>query len=269
MMNIETANRLLSFRKKSGFSQEELAEKIGVSRQAVSKWERAEASPDTDNLIALAAVYGVTLDELITGGSTDGKPERDEPPGQDADSPPEKDHVSFVNGIHVHAKNGDKVDISWRDGVHVVSAESGDKVDVSWKDGVHVVSPVSGEEFHGHGHMFTHSPGNTANLPHAEVLRKRWHAVPYALFTVLLYLLFGIFDICGGWAVGWIIFLTIPLYYTLIDAICRKNPEAFAYPVLVAAIYLYFGMVHNLWHPLWVLFFTIPLYYCITSIFKK
>ena len=66
-MNIETANILLQYRKKSGLSQEELASKIGVSRQAVSKWERAEASPDTDNLILLAKVYGVTLDELLTG----------------------------------------------------------------------------------------------------------------------------------------------------------------------------------------------------------
>ena len=65
-MNIETANILLQYRKKSGLSQEELASKIGVSRQAVSKWERAEASPDTDNLILLAKVFGVTLDELLT-----------------------------------------------------------------------------------------------------------------------------------------------------------------------------------------------------------
>lgn len=48
-MNIEIANRLVNLRKEKGFSQEQLAEKIGVSRQAVSKWERSEASPDTDN----------------------------------------------------------------------------------------------------------------------------------------------------------------------------------------------------------------------------
>lgn len=64
-MNVETANRLQNLRKKNGYSQEELAEKIGISRQAVSKWERAEASPDTDNLILLAKLYGVTLDELL------------------------------------------------------------------------------------------------------------------------------------------------------------------------------------------------------------
>lgn len=64
-MNIEIANRLVTLRKEKGFSQEQLAEKIGVSRQAVSKWERSEASPDTDNLIMLARLYEVSLDELL------------------------------------------------------------------------------------------------------------------------------------------------------------------------------------------------------------
>lgn len=64
-MNIEIANRLHQLRKKHNFSQEDLASRIGISRQAVSKWERAEASPDTDNLISLAKLYGVSLDELL------------------------------------------------------------------------------------------------------------------------------------------------------------------------------------------------------------
>ena len=71
-MNIEIANRLQQMRKKNNLSQEELAAKIGVSRQAVSKWERAEASPDTDNLILLAKLYGISLDELVR---TDNQPE--------------------------------------------------------------------------------------------------------------------------------------------------------------------------------------------------
>ena len=59
-MNIEIANRLAKLRKEKGYSQEELAEKLGLSRQAVSKWERAESSPDTDNLICLAKLYNVS-----------------------------------------------------------------------------------------------------------------------------------------------------------------------------------------------------------------
>ena len=64
-MNLLTANRLQQLRKMNGYSQDVLAEKIVVSRQSISKWERAEASPDTDNLIALAQVYGLSLDELL------------------------------------------------------------------------------------------------------------------------------------------------------------------------------------------------------------
>ena len=64
-MNIEIANRLVNLRKANNLSQEALAEKLGISIQAVSKWERAEASPDTDNLILLARLYGVSLDELL------------------------------------------------------------------------------------------------------------------------------------------------------------------------------------------------------------
>ncbi|WP_146040678.1 helix-turn-helix transcriptional regulator, partial [Raoultibacter timonensis] len=64
-MNVEIAERLAARRKEAGLSQEGLAEKLGVSRQAVSKWERSESSPDTDNLIALAKLYGVSLDDLL------------------------------------------------------------------------------------------------------------------------------------------------------------------------------------------------------------
>ena len=71
-MNLEIASRLVQLRKQHNLSQEELAEKLGISRQAVSKWERAEASPDTDNLISLARLYSISLDDLL---KTDEQPE--------------------------------------------------------------------------------------------------------------------------------------------------------------------------------------------------
>ena len=70
-MNIEIANRLQKLRKENGYSQEELADKLGISRQAVSKWERAESSPDTDNLIVLARLYNVSLDDLLKDTESD------------------------------------------------------------------------------------------------------------------------------------------------------------------------------------------------------
>lgn len=60
------SENLLNLRKLHGFSQEDVAEKIGVSRQAVAKWENGTTTPDIMNCAALAKLYNVTLDELIT-----------------------------------------------------------------------------------------------------------------------------------------------------------------------------------------------------------
>lgn len=68
-MDLLTANRLQQLRKMNGYSQEVLAEKLGISRQSISKWERAEASPEIDNLMALSKIYGLTLDELLDTSS--------------------------------------------------------------------------------------------------------------------------------------------------------------------------------------------------------
>ena len=59
--------RILELRKKHGLSQEELAITLGVSRQAVSKWETGDAMPDTDKVIALAVYFKVTTDWLLRG----------------------------------------------------------------------------------------------------------------------------------------------------------------------------------------------------------
>ena len=100
-MTIKTANRLAELRKSRGLSQEELADKLGVTRQAVSKWERAESAPDTDNLIELAKIYGVTLDELVNGEtqkaeineeqSTEERPSGESVKSDDADDDEDED----------------------------------------------------------------------------------------------------------------------------------------------------------------------------------
>ena len=64
-MSIQLGIKLADLRKRNGYSQEALSEKMGVSRQAVSKWERGESTPDTDTLIELARLYSVSLDTLV------------------------------------------------------------------------------------------------------------------------------------------------------------------------------------------------------------
>lgn len=59
------ADKIINLRKKNGWSQEELAEKLGVTRQSVSKYEGAQSIPDLDKILKLSEIFGVTTDYLI------------------------------------------------------------------------------------------------------------------------------------------------------------------------------------------------------------
>ena len=67
------AEKILKLRKENGMSQEELAEKLNVSRQSVSKWESAAAYPELDKILELAKLFGVTTDYLLKDDA--GQPE--------------------------------------------------------------------------------------------------------------------------------------------------------------------------------------------------
>ena len=64
-MNI--ADRIQYLRKAKGLSQEELADKVGVSRQAVSKWESEQSTPDTEKIIVMSELFEVTTDYMLKG----------------------------------------------------------------------------------------------------------------------------------------------------------------------------------------------------------
>ena len=59
------ADKIMDLRKKNGWSQEELAEKLDVSRQSISKWESAQSIPDMGRILRLSEVFGVTTDYLL------------------------------------------------------------------------------------------------------------------------------------------------------------------------------------------------------------
>ena len=79
METMEFSHRLYQLRRARGLSQEELAHTVGVSRQAVQKWEAGASAPDLDNLSALADYFGVTLDYLVRGGEAVSPPPPEEP----------------------------------------------------------------------------------------------------------------------------------------------------------------------------------------------
>ena len=77
--------KIAYYRWQGKLSQEELAAQVGVSRQAVSKWELGEAAPDINKLLALARAFGVTTDHLLDEGA---EPERPAPPVQPREETP-------------------------------------------------------------------------------------------------------------------------------------------------------------------------------------
>lgn len=72
-MNETIGNRISKYRKTKGMTQEDLAGKLGVSSQAVSKWENDASCPDISLLPQLCKVLGVTADELLTGKTNEVK----------------------------------------------------------------------------------------------------------------------------------------------------------------------------------------------------
>ncbi len=64
------ADRLLDLRRKAGYSQEQLADLLGVSRQAISKWEGAQGRPEVDNVVKLSQIYRVSTDYILTGSAS-------------------------------------------------------------------------------------------------------------------------------------------------------------------------------------------------------
>ena len=90
-------NRLYQLRKQKGLSQEELANRLNVSRQTVSKWEVDDSTPDMEKLIAMSDLFDVSLDKLVMG--------KEEEKGQEAQK---SEFVTVINEKVLTDKNKKK-----------------------------------------------------------------------------------------------------------------------------------------------------------------
>lgn len=287
-MDLAMAQRLVDRRKAAGLSQEALAAQLGVSRQAVSKWERSESSPDTDNLIALAALYGVSLDELLYGEAVDDADRsEDSDAGAEASDEAEEDEDSADN-----TSRSDKplVDISLAHGIHVIDPDKGEEVHVGW-NGIHVTNDRKGEEVHvgpggvhvdtleddGHsvhtnadgtvtidGETFSNWKEAHDKLDHHgkhfhTKLGRAWNKFPFPTLVALAYLALGI--VYGTWGMGLFLVFLIPIYYAIGDFIDRRRLSILigsVYPAAAIAWFLYMWLCLGQPHPAWVILVTIP-----------
>lgn len=287
-MDLEMAQRLVDRRKAAGLSQEALAAQLGVSRQAVSKWERSESSPDTDNLIALAALYGVSLDELLYGEAAS---DADGTEGGSAGTKA-SDDAEEAEASTEHADCGDKplVDISLARGIHVIDPNKGEEVHVGWS-GIHATNERKGEEVHvgpgglhidtleddGHS-VYTNDDGTVTidgetfsswkeardKLDHHgkhfhTKVGRTWNKFPFPALVAFAYLVLGI--VYGTWATGLFLVFLIPVYYALGDFIDQRRLSKLidvVYSVSAEAWFLYMWLCLGQPHPAWVILITIP-----------
>lgn len=173
---------------------------MSVSRQAISKWERNESYPDTENLIAIARFFNVSIDDLIN------KP---------LDSQAESDS-SEINPSH-----------------EFIDESASNNSEAEGKKAKHRFSTLF------------------------------WRNVPYPIIITVIYLLWGF--LADGWQIGWVLYVTIPIYDSVIHCINCKRFTPFNYPVFITFVFLLFGMLYGIWHPLWVIYLTIPVYYPIAN----
>lgn len=345
-MNIEIANRLRQMRNKNNLSQEELAAKMGVSRQAVSKWERAEASPDTENLILLAKLYGVSIDELLNADSSaasgnsgislkkddygyKNEPVREAVPenytekeiypnasihestsvpqgspfGADLEEDEKKASGGFGDTVEkaglaigdILNSAGKKIEdgmrkasangVDWESSVEnfCEGLNKGiDKMCSGIDKGLDKLEKKLDEKDGKHSNYSYNYNSGSSGKSSAKTKKSSKGGRPMTLLdkTLPIFVTGFFFLMCAiGLAhPGWTVFLLIPLYYTTIEAIRKRNPMIFCYPVLCAFVYFTIGGLldhtfrswSDTWYGLmWLIFLTIPLYYTAYPAIKK
>lgn len=212
-MNVEIAQRLVAMRREKGYSQEELANKLGLSRQAVSKWERAESSPDTGNLIALADLYDVTLDELIRVDVDISDDVRFEE--ADKEATVEVSAETITAAAETAADAAARAEAASR--VHELKDELKDAVAQATKEAFgaqgkapDTPQPPPPDPQTRYEPQSPSEPVAAADKPS----RSPWATFPYPVACAIIYLIMGF--VFGWWHPGWVIFLTIPIYYWIV-----------------------------------------------------
>ncbi|MEE8706534.1 MAG: helix-turn-helix domain-containing protein [Oscillospiraceae bacterium] len=272
-MNIEIANRMVQLRKKKGLSQEELAEKLGISRQAVSKWERAESSPDTDNLILLARLYQISLDDLL---KTDDPVENRDPegivgekeekislelpkvPGQEEVSVAENSQKEEQPSLEIPSEESVKEAAErlqkQAEQMRNPTADSYEKnaEQLQWQQ----PAEKSESDFSQESGVYSDP---ISEEPHRHSISNQMIGI--CVVALLICIVLWIFL-----TIKWFLVLGCIILCPIIARSCHLEG---VYPVLITILYLMLGFLFDLWHPGWMLYMTIPIFYAWVGNQKK
>ena len=86
----------------------------------------------------------------------------------------------------------------------------------------------------------------------------------YTILCVVAFFVWG--AVFNGWEIAWMLFITIPIFTSIVACVRKKRVGKFNFPCFVAFVYLLFGMIFNVWHPLWIIFLLVPAFYPIARV---
>ena len=260
-------NNLIRLRKEAGLSQEELADKLAVSRQAVSKWERGEALPDTDNLIRLAKLYNVSIDEIV-GYAPEKETSADENKAAGgADDAKKTDNASGADGAN---DDGNADGEYGEDDEYFTQDGETKKYYSKTKGGKHIRFETDGKQ----QRIIISDDDNDDDdddddMDSDDYPRRRTGLCDvldgvYIILCVVAFFVWG--AVFNGWEIAWTLFMTIPIFTSIVSCVRKKRVGKFNFPCFVAFVYLLFGMIFNIWHPLWIIFLLVPAFYPIARV---
>lgn len=264
-------NNLIRLRKEAGLSQEELADKLAVSRQAVSKWERGEALPDTDNLIRLARLYNVSIDEIV-GYAPEKETSADENKAAGgADDAKATDNASGADGANDDGNADGEHD--GEDDEYFTQDGETKKYYSKTKGGKHIRFETDGKQkriiISDDDDDDDDDEDDDDDMDSNDYPRRRTRLcdVLDGVYTILCVVAFFVWGaVFNGWEIAWTLFITIPIFTSIVACVRKKRVGKFNFPCFVAFVYLLFGMIFNVWHPLWIIFLLVPAFYPIARV---
>ncbi len=251
-MSLELGKRLTEFRKRNNLSQEELANKLKVSRQSICNWESGDSSPSIDYIQDLAKLYSVSIDDLINVNK------------------------SIDDCYKKKEENGSFVHVS-KNGIFINDKEDGDFISID-ENGLNINGKKNGRKKDDEQYDFVNDDGTwkvvyNEKAKNRKIIKKTSSLIDgiMALIICGIYILLGCLD-DSLWAKMWPLFFTFLVPGALVRTFGLKKPNEFPIVFIVAAIYCFLGMWlpnNSGWHPYWVIFFAIPIYYSLVNSIKS
>ena len=253
-MDEKFGERLIAFRNKKGLSQDELSQKLGVSRQSISNWENGTSQPSIEFVKKLSEIYEVTVDDLLNCDKS-------------IEDCYKKKEESTFKKEEKKDDRGSRIRID-KNGIFINDADDGDSIKFEFGGDMeeNIKEKVKSEVI---DNVFVDQTLERRKKALYKSIESSINLI-FILGSIIAYLILGFLLKNGvGWSKWWILMVFSLVPGETFRAIAFKKPENFPICFVATGIYCTLGVFMNLWHPTWIIFLSIPVYYIVVSSIKS